>query len=202
MLNLPSKIEQNAIALSGTAVYRFFVNMKPIFLSKIIWLVIATQLGCFNPFAPKLEEAERNELIITSQLTPSEALQNFQYSYVFKDSVLYADLLDSSFVFIYFDPNQESSGRFVSWGRDVDLRTTGRLFRNFNIIDLVWNSTISDTSYESNGEWRAESIRSFNLSLIRAEETINIHGLAIFNLKKSPFDNKWRITLWKDESDL
>jgi len=190
------------IALSGTVVYRFFFNMKPLFLSKISWLVIATLLGCFNPFAPKLEQAERNELIITSQLTPSQALQNFQYSYVFKDSVLYADLLDSSFVFIYFDPNQESSGRFVSWGRDVDLRTTGRLFRNFNIIDLVWNSTISDTSYESNGEWRAESIRSFNLSLIRAEETINIHGLAIFNLKKSPFDNKWRITLWKDESDL
>ncbi len=165
----------------------------------LIWLMV---LGCFNPFAPKLEQAERTDLIITDQLTPDQALQNFQYSYVFKDSILYAQLLDSSFVFIYFDPNQEPSGRFVSWGRDVDLRTTGRLFRNFNIIDLVWNSTILDTSYESNGEWRAESMRSFNLSLIQAGETININGIAIFNLKKSPFDNKWRITLWKDESDL
>ncbi|MDZ7331157.1 MAG: hypothetical protein ONB13_03610 [candidate division KSB1 bacterium] len=167
-----------------------------------ILIIGVVLLGCFNPFAPKLEDAGRPDLIITEQLTPAQALQNFQYSYVFKDSILYAQLLDSSFVFIYFDPDQEPSGRFVSWGRDVDLRTTGRLFRNFNIIDLVWNSTILDTIYESNGVMQAESIRSFNLSLIRANETINIKGMAIFNLKKASLDNKWRITLWKDESDL
>lgn len=159
-------------------------------------------IRCFNPFAPKLEESSRSDLIITGQLTHQEVLQNFQYAYVFKDSMLYAELLDSSFVFIYFDPNQEPSGRFVSWGRDVDLRTTGRLFRNFNIIDLVWNTTIVDTIYALNGEFRAETYRTFNLSLVKSEETLNISGIAIFNFKKCAYDNKWRITLWKDESDL
>ena len=92
---------------------------------------------CLNPFAPKLHEGEESELIITDQKTPEEVLQNFQYAYTFKDSLLYSDLLDSSFVFVFFDPNQGTSGMFVSWGRDVDLQTTGRLFRNFDVIDFI-----------------------------------------------------------------
>ncbi|MDZ7264067.1 MAG: hypothetical protein ONB16_05740 [candidate division KSB1 bacterium] len=151
-----------------------------------------------NPFAPRLKESDQNQLIITPQSTPEELLQNFKYAYVFKDSMLYADLLDSSFVFIYFDPNQESSGRFVSWGRDVDLRTTGRLFRNFDVIDLIWNSTI----YSFDEDDRAEYSKSFELSLTKDNETISISGNAIFIFQKGPYDNKWRILQWKDESDL
>jgi len=157
---------------------------------------------CFNPFAPKLEDSVRSDLIITSQTTPDEVLQNFKYAYVFKDSVLYADLLDSSFVFMYFDPNQEPSGRIVSWGRDEDLKTTGRLFRNFNLIDLVWNTTILDTIYSELNDLRAESFKTFNLTLMKENESLNITGIAIFYFKKCNYDNKWRITLWKDESDL
>jgi len=182
--------------------YRLLFIMKMRFDPKIFILSLLLIMRCFNPFAPKLEDPTRNDLIITGQLTPEEVLQNFQYAYVFRDSVLYAELLDSSFVFVYFDPNQEPSGQFVSWGRDVDLRTTGRLFRNFNSIDLVWNSTILDTSYAINGEFRAETYRTFNLSLVKTEEILNITGIAIFNFKKNDYDNKWRITLWKDESDL
>lgn len=177
--------------------------MKTRFEIKIIVAsLIILLIRCFNPFAPKLEDSSRNDLIITGQITPDEVLQNFRYAYVFKDSVLYAELLDSSFVFIYFDPNQDPSGRFVSWGRDVDLRTTGRLFRNFTIIDLVWNSTIVDTIYSINGEFHAETFRTFNLTLIKNEESLNITGVAVFNFKKCDYDNKWRIILWKDESDL
>ena len=153
---------------------------------------------CYNPFAPKLIDSEDSDLIITDQKTPDEVLQNFKYAYVFKDSVLYSDLLDSSFVFIYFDPNLESSGRFVSWGRDIDLKTTGRLLRNFDVIDLIWNSTI----YSFNQEDRAEYSKSFNLSLIKNNETLNLSGNAIFIFEKSEFDEKWRIVQWKDESDL
>jgi hypothetical protein len=183
-------------------IYRFLFIMKTKF--KIIFIIISIiiVMGCLNPFAPKLEKSNRTDLIITGQLSHQEVLQNFQYAYVFKDSVLYSELLDSSFVFIYFDPNQDPSGRFVSWGRDVDLRTTGRLFRNFNIIDLVWNSTILDTIYDTNGEFRAETFRTFTLTLIKNEESLNITGVAVFNFKKCDYDNKWRITLWKDESDL
>jgi hypothetical protein len=158
----------------------------------------ACGLSCLNPFAPKLMDASDIDLIITDQKSPDEVLQNFQYAYVFKDSVLYSDLLDSSFVFIYFDPDLESSGRFVSWGRDIDLKTTARLFRTFDVIDLIWNSTI----YSFSEADRAEYSKSFNLSLIKENETVNISGNAIFMFEKSEYDEKWRIIQWKDESDL
>ncbi len=151
-----------------------------------------------NPFAPELVENTEKDLIITEQKTPDEVLQNFKYAYVFKDSVLYSELLDSSFVFIYFDPNLDSDGRFVSWGRDIDLKTTGKLFRVYDVIDLIWNSTI----YSFEEETRAEYSKSFNLSLIKDNETINISGDAIFIFKKCNYDDKWRIIQWKDESDL
>jgi len=91
--------------------------MKKLIILKALVLSVAGLVifRCFNPFAPKLEDAGNQNLIITEQKTPEEVLQNFKYAYVFKDSVLYSDLLDSSFVFIYFDPNEGSSGRFVSW---------------------------------------------------------------------------------------
>lgn len=166
-----------------------------------ILLVLAICLiiiKCFNPFAPTLKNSDNADLIITDQKTPDEVLKNFKYAYVFKDSVLYSDLLDSSFIFIYFDPNEESSGRFVSWGRDIDLKTTGRLFRNYDVIDLIWNTTI----YSFDEEKRAEYSKSFNLSLIKDNETLNISGNAIFIFKKCDYDDKWRIVQWKDESDL
>ena len=173
--------------------------MRKLILTKTFFSVLIGVIlfRCFNPFAPKLEQSGNNSLIITEQKTPEEVLKNFQYAYVFQDSVLYSDLLDSSFVFIYFDPNLES-GRFVSWGRDIDLKTTGRLFVNFDVIDLIWNSTI----YSVDEDNRAEYSKSFNLSLIKNNETINITGNAIFVFKKCDYDNKWRIIQWKDESDL
>ncbi|OQX86087.1 hypothetical protein B6D60_06855 [candidate division KSB1 bacterium 4484_87] len=153
---------------------------------------------CVNPFAPKLEQSDQQSLIITEQKTPDEVLQNFKYAYVFKDSVLYADLLDSSFVFIFFDPDEQSSGSFVSWGRDVDLTTTGRLFRNFDVIDLNWNSTVY---FILEGD-KAEMSKSFHLTLSKDNESIPVTGNAIFLFTKSQFDGKWRILQWKDESDL
>ena len=168
--------------------------------STTIFILISIMLicTCFNPFAPKLQDSPNLNQLITDQQTPEEVLTNFKYAYSFKDSTLYADVLDSSFVFLYFDPNLGSSGRFVSWGRDVDLLTTGRLFRNANVIDLIWHSTI----YSLGDTLTAELSKSFNLSIITKEETISISGNAIFTLKRNLKDRKWRITRWKDESDL
>lgn len=164
----------------------------------IILLIIVPIVSCFNPFAPKLQESLDLSQLITDQQTPDEVLTNFKYAYTFKDSSLYADILDSSFVFLYFDPNYGSSGRFVSWGRDIDLLTTGRLFRNFTVIDLIWHSTI----YSFDEENFHEMSKSFQLSLVNDQETINISGNAIFSFIKSDRDQKWRIIRWKDESDL
>jgi hypothetical protein len=164
----------------------------------LLLLFLSLVVCCFNPFAPKLEDPGENNLIITEQTTPDEVLQNFKYAYIFKDSVLYSDLLDSAFVFFFFDPSQEASSMIQSWGRNDDLRTTGRLFRNFDVIDLIWNTTI----YSIEDSNQAEYSKSFELTLVKQNETINVTGNAIFVFRKSGYTNKWRILQWKDESDL
>jgi hypothetical protein len=167
-------------------------------MSKYSIFLFILLLGCFNPFAPKIEHSPENELVLTEQQTPEEVLQNFAYAYTFKDSLIYADLLDSSFVFVYFDPNIDNSGRFVSWGRDVDLKTTGRLFKSFQTITLTWNKTIYTIEYEDG----VELSKTLNLTLYGPAGDYTLTGNAIFNMRQSPYDNKWRITRWKDESQM
>ena len=162
----------------------------------IFLICFALTTYCFNPFAPKVEDSLNLEQLITDQETPEDVLINFKYAYTFKDSSLYANLLDSSFVFVYFDPNYGSSGRFDFWERDEDLLTTGRLFRNFDVIDLIWHSTIY--SIEENNF--AELSKSFHLTLVNNQESISITGNATFTFRKSEKDLKWRIERWKDDS--
>ena len=166
--------------------------LPAIAIINLIWVT------CFNPFAPEVEDTLNLNQLITAQKTPEEVLTNFKYAYTFKDSALYSEVLDSSFVFVYFDPDYGSSGRFVSWGRDSDLMTTGRLFKNFQVIDLIWHSTI----YSFEDEDMSEISKSFRLNLVNEDESILITGNAIFSFQKNPKDQKWRITRWKDESDL
>ena len=153
---------------------------------------------CFNPFAPKIDQSGVESLVLTKQQSPEDVLKNFLYAYTFKDSLVYADLLDSSFVFVYFDPNLGSSGRFVSWGRDVDLKTTGRLFKNFETITLIWNTTI----YQIENDNTAEYSKTLQLNLFGKSGDFSLSGNAIFNFRLNPYDNKWRITRWKDESHM
>ena len=156
--------------------------------------------SCVNPFAPGLDKTTGALDIITEQKTPEEVLQNFRYAYTFKDSLLYADLLDSSFVFEYFDPEQGGSGEFVSWTRETDLRTTGRLFHAFDVIDLVWaDSSVSYTLIEGD---QAQLYRDFNLKLSNFELKFSIIGYAVLSMRRHPGDRKWRITHWVDESQF
>jgi hypothetical protein len=110
---------------------------------------------------------------------------------------LYSDLLDTAFLFIYYDFYEGTSGQYVSWGRDTDLMTTGRLFRHFDIVELVWNETL----YESQAEESGDLGKSFNLTLIGQEGDFKLSGRAMFTFRKCS-DEKWRITRWKDESDV
>lgn len=161
------------------------------------WLLL---LGCVNPFAPRLDKSKSSADIITQQKAPEEVLQNFKYAYTFKDSLLYADLLDSSFVFEYFDPDQGPSGEFVSWTREVDLRTTGRLLRAFDVIDLVWaDSSVSYSLIEGD---QALLYRDFNLKLSNFDFKFSIIGYAVLSMRRNPHDDKWRITHWVDESQF
>ena len=160
--------------------------------------LLAALWGCVNPFAPRLDLDNRQNTIITQQKTPEEVLQNFAYAYTFRDSLLYADLLDSSFIFEYFDPTIGESGAFESWGRDIELRTTGGLFRAFDGIELVWLNTI----YQSSVNEREEIVyKNFRLTLIASDMNVILQGYAIFTFRLNA-DGKWRIKRWVDESSL
>jgi len=166
-----------------------------------VWAVLIVSTGtqgCFNPFAPKLEELmSGSDMVVTNQQSPEEVLQNFAVAYAFKDSLLYSDIIDTAFVFVYFDPESGTSGRYVSWGREVDLKTTGSLFRYFHAVDLVWSSTL----FELVGDSAGTVGRGFSLTLVGEKEYYEISGRSVFSFRKCA-DGRWRIVQWKDESDL
>jgi hypothetical protein len=155
--------------------------------------------GCVNPFSPALDDSLGDPDLITPQQTPQQLLQNFKYAYTFKDSLLYSDLLDNAFVFEYFDPNQGTSGEFVSWTREVDLRSTGKLLRVFDVIDLVWGEDSGNDIVLSDS--LALLYRDFNLKLSNFEFNFSVIGYARLSMQRNP-DGKWRITHWVDESQL
>jgi len=171
---------------------------RPFLTPVTLVLIFLSLSGCFNPFAPALDKKIDISKVITNQQTPEEVLQNFQYAYTFKDSLLYSDVIDESFVFEYFDTNLQPTGGFVTWGRDIDLKTTGSLFRQFDVIDLVWLNTLFS---EAEGGFERRFVR-FNLSLFGSDFNFIITGTAIFTFKQNEIDKKWRIIRWKDESDL
>ncbi len=167
-------------------------------LSEIFTAIFITLISsCFNPFAPELDTTSDLTNLITDQLTPEEVLQNFKSAYTFKDSLLYKDVLDEAFVFQFFDPNFGPSGGNVTWGRDVDLRTTGSLFRNFDVINLIWLNTL----FAENQNGLERRFVRFDLSLINSEASFILTGTAIFTFIQNQDDKKWRIIRWKDESD-
>jgi hypothetical protein len=155
--------------------FKSFIQKTPWGLA-VIGLAAAISFRCLNPFAPKLDRSIGSSDIVTEQTTPAEVLQNFKIAYTFRDSLLYSDLLDTAFVFVYFDPDAGTSGNYVSWGRDVDLSATGRLFRHFSVIDLVWNTTL----YEFNEGDREELSKSFNLTLEGTDVDYHLSGRAVF----------------------
>lgn len=153
-------------------------------------------LGCWNPFAPTkglLDGAI--SLTLTEQRTPDEVLQNFRYAYIYRDSLVYSELFDTSFVFIYYDPEIGGVGGYNYWGRDTELRTTGRLFRAFDHFTLVWNATINqDTS--QNGE--ISQTKSFDLSI---GGDIFLEGRAVFDFVQDSTAGVWKIKRWQDDSN-
>ncbi|MCF7804127.1 MAG: hypothetical protein K9N46_12325 [Candidatus Marinimicrobia bacterium] len=166
-------------------------------------------ISCTNIFAPKIGTiGGDSDLFITEQQTPEDVLVNFRYAYIFHDSLVYSRIIDSSFVFSYYDPDAGGSGRYRSWGRDVELRTTGTLFRVFNNINVIWNSTV-DSAYRmvpEDSTWRDSSFAESNEALLSKsfeltlDQEISVTGNAVFYFRKSTSNGKWRITQWIDES--
>lgn len=161
--------------------------------------------SCVNPFAPsKSQERPSGSLILTEQKTPEQVLTNFAYAYNFKDSLVYSDLLDSSFLFISknfaTDPVTD-----LTWGRDVDIKTTVGLFRHFETLDLEWGGTVFE-NYLNEEKTRKEIKKTFTLTLNGGNRIPTIQGEALFFFRKrtlgTPPDTThiWKISRWEDLS--
>lgn len=150
-------------------------------------------LACQNPFAPSLAgEDIPTSHILTQQKTPREVLENFRYAYAFKDSLIYSEVLDSTFIFRSTDYN-EYPPKPIEWGRDIELRTTARMFRYFNTLDVVWNTiTPLDTS-RLNPEFKV----TFTLTLDGGRVIPPLNGEVLFQFILR--GKKYYISLWEDQ---
>ena len=169
------------------------------YMQKIFFLLIVLFFfpAC-NPFAPALSNADQPvSQILTEQKTPQDVMTNFAYAYNFKDSLVYSDLLDSSFIFVSknyaTDPVTD-----IIWGRDTDLKTTVGLFRHFQTLSLIWGGTIRQAylTIDSNS---VELKQVFQLTLDGGREIPTLNGEALFILRRST-GGIWRINRWDDLS--
>ena len=125
-------------------------------------------------------------------------MTNFRYAYIFKDSLIYSDVLDSSFIFI--SKNYSSTPPTdINWGRDIDIKTTVGLFNHFNVLELNWGSQpepeLDSTSYEYVLK------TTFQLTLDGGREIPTIKGEAWFTFKRNQ-SNVWKISRWEDLSSF
>jgi hypothetical protein len=161
---------------------------------------MATLLACeYNPFWPPESTAPiAGGGVIQSQRQPEGTLDNFASAYTLRDSVLYAGVLDSSFLFIATDYNQ-SPPQAIQWGRDEDLRVTARLFRAFQQLQLDWGQELFKTYSDDSTEVGIRRI--FSLTLDGGIDIPPIRGEADFRLMVDS-DSLWYITRWEDYSSF
>jgi hypothetical protein len=173
--------------------------MKKYSLNRIcISIILLVILGC-NPFAPALVDSGSQPGIITAQKTPDEVLTNFQYAYIYQDSLIYSDVLDSSFLFISKNYGT-TPPTDINWGRDVDIRATAGMFRHFkDQIDLTWDDKISERFVGDSTEYEIKIL--FQLTMGGGVDIPTIRGEALFNFRKNPSDI-WKITRWEDLSSF
>ncbi len=158
--------------------------------SMILWVLgLVGMVGCINPFAPELGETGNSQVPDAS--TIGGMLELFEYAYNTHDSLFYSQVLDSSFVFEYYDV---ANSRYDQWYRTTDLQATAKLFRSYESIDLNWYK-IPDPEWNFAVEDSVKQIIvNFDLTL---DNTV-IYGFARFECYKKP-GSKFKIISWKDD---
>jgi hypothetical protein len=170
---------------------RIFVILLPLTIISILLIS-----SCDNPFAPKLNRTDGSNGTLSNQETIEGLFDNFRYAYIFKDTLVYGDVLDADFVFIY---RNYEKGTDESWGREQEMLTSYRLFQATQNLDLVWNEILVNV-----GDSLLRDVsRSFNLNIVfNPSDIVRINGIANFRLKRNQSDRKWRIVSWRDESNF
>lgn len=164
---------------------------------KILIIILTASLlnSCENPFAPRLSLNGDNTTLLSSQESIDGVFDNFRYAYTFKDTLVYGNLLESDFVFIF---RNYEKGIDESWGREQELLTTYRLFQAAQSLDLVWNEIFIDVG----DTLQRDVARSFNLTIVfNPADIVRLNGIANLRLRKNITDMRWRIISWRDESN-
>ena len=109
--------------------------------------------------------------------------------------------MDSTFIFNSTDYD-EYPPMPIDWGRDIELRTTARMFRYFKTLDVVWNTvspadTVSppDTSANFKGYIIEHNI-TFTLTLDGGRAITPLNGEVLFQFIQR--GEKYYISFWKD----
>ncbi|MBR3091364.1 MAG: hypothetical protein IKH10_05180 [Bacteroidetes bacterium] len=132
--------------------------------------------------------------LLGDQKTIDGFFKNFQYSYNFKDTITYSNLLNDDFIFTY---RNYDAGIDASWSRQEDIYSTYRLFMAAQNLDLIWNEILS----QSGDSLQLYITRSFNLSItFSPSDIVRIYGKANFFLTRNDTNSIWKLSLWKDDS--
>ena len=164
---------------------------------KFLILVSIVLIGCVNPFAPKLvKDNPLTSSFLTDRNSPKDVLTNFRYAYIFKDSLIYSEIIDSSFIFI--SKNYATTPPTpINWGRDDDLRTTAKMFRHFRDINLTWGDTIISKLDTTSAQLKL----IFTLTFDSGTDIPTLKGEANFDFEKKK-TGKWKIIRWEDLSSF
>ncbi|MEM1126216.1 MAG: hypothetical protein AAGI71_06150 [Bacteroidota bacterium] len=153
--------------------------------------------GC-NPFAPALEEGNAFGDLLGDPTTVEGFFTNFQNAYELRDLSLYEPLLDSSFVFLYYDFDAQVDRE---WRFSQELESTRRLFQNATLIQLRWNQVLSQDVFDEGRQARV--VRSFNLVIsLDAGDAFRGDGNVNFLLVRPDTSAAWQLSRWRDESEF
>jgi hypothetical protein len=164
-------------------------------ISFLIVIILFSSLfySCENIFSPKLDNTKPSS-VLTDQKTIEGLYQNFKYSYTFKDTSVYSELLTDDFIFTYRD---YSSGFDVSWDKMTDMRTTSGLFLNTQKLEVIWNNIV----YQSGDSINYRVRRSFNLTItFNPSDILHLYGFVDMVMKRLTANDKWKIYSWRDET--
>ena len=162
-----------------------------------LMIVVALSMSsCDNPFAPRKVERAQSAAGLGDQSTVDGVFQNFRYSYLTKDTLVYGRLLDTNFTFIFRDYDK---GIDKSWGRDQDMIATSGLFRSCETLDLIWNNVITSV-----GDTLVRDIsRGFNLTItFSASDVVYLQGRVNLRIARQRSSDVWMIQRWRDESNF
>ena len=159
--------------------------------------VLLFAAGC-NPFAPSLEEGDPFAGLFGDPTTLDGYFTSFKSAYELRDLALYEPLLDSSFIFIYYDFDAQVERQ---WGFAEELESTRRLFENARSVQLQWNQVISQNVLQVGRE--AHVVRSFNLSItLDTGDIFRGDGNVNFLLVRPDTAAAWQLHRWRDESEF